>query len=79
MREGFLGEAGIKLGLEEAPKHPSQTRQMRKRERPRLGEGQWWGSPGGPESIPAKAGSILFASVEQLEGQSHPWPQENGH
>ena len=39
IREDFLGEAGIKLGLEEAPKHPSKTRQMRKRERLGLGRG----------------------------------------
>ena len=41
IREGFLQEARIKPGLKSSLKHPTQTRHMRKKERTKLGEGQW--------------------------------------
>lgn len=59
IKKDFLGEAGIKLGLEEAPKYPSKTRGMREREAG-TGAGPWQGFPGRSEGMPTKEGHPVW-------------------
>lgn len=68
IREDFLGEARVKLELEEAPKYPNQTRQDEEEGEAKAGRRAMAELPRRTRDMLAKAGGILFGSSRTAGG-----------